>query len=602
MATLWVEDDDGPRVVRLGSDPLDLGRGDAAAVSLRASGISRRHAEVVSSGEGHALRDLGSKNGVAVNGVRIAGTHPLADGDRITLGGARATYSAWRAAAAPEPSLATPAAELLLRVARRVLDAELDLGQVLSLTVDLLVGELGAARCFVVFAGAGDPLTFYAARNMDREDLQSPELEASRSVVTHVLESGRPVCVADMQADPRFGQQESVGELRLRSLLAAPIVAGAAVRGVLYLDDPRQPGRFSVAAQGLLVEVGRLVGRALEQAQAFQEALQALEAARAELRARAGFGGVVARSDVMRELLGLARRAAGSPHPLLITGETGTGKEVLARAVHVESQRGDAPFVIVSCAGLAEGVLESELFGHTRGAFSGAERDHAGLLAQADGGTLFLDELQDMSPPLQAKLLRVLEDGSFRPVGAGAEQRTDARVIAAANDELSDLVAAGLFREDLYFRLSVLRLDVPPLRQRPEDVPLLAERFLREEGQRSLEAGALAQLCAHAWPGNARELRALIRGLCALHPEGEIPAAEVERRLRASEPEVSDVPGELSFAEARQRFERAYLERALARCEGSIAAAAREVQIDRGQLHRTLKRLGINPALFKPSG
>jgi transcriptional regulator with GAF, ATPase, and Fis domain len=607
MATLWVKDDEGDRVFPLREGTTILGRAADATIRVSASGVSQQHAELMDTPSGLRVRDLGSSNGVTINGASVQECL-LSDGDRIVLGQAMLIYSAAPhvpVAAATTDEVAPARIEMLLRVARCVLGAELGLENLLSLTVDLLVSELGAARCFVVLATPDGHLDFHAARNLDRRDIQSPALEASRSVVTHVLQTGSPALVADMAQDQHFHHQESVQALGLRSLVAAPIRVGAEVRGVLYLDDPRLPNRFSPADCTFLAQAGDLVGRSLDNARAFEQSEQSLAStqerlrqAEEELRSVKRLGRLVSRSPRMHEAMDLSRRAAGSGHPLLITGETGTGKELLARAIHGESQRAGGAFVAVNCAALVEGLLESELFGHVKGAFSGAHDDHIGLCMQATSGTLFLDEVEEMSPSLQAKLLRVLEDGTFRPVGSNDEARTEARIVAATNEDLLDMVRAGFFREDLYYRLSVLQVRLPPLRERREDVPLLAAHLLGLEGGRTLDTEGIGLLSAHDWPGNVRELHNVIREVCALVPTGTVPAEFVAKRLKVAASSGGEPAGR-SFAEARAHFERSLVDKALARSRGNIAAAARELRMDRGQLHKTVRRMGLNPAAYK---
>jgi len=286
---------------------------------------------------------------------------------------------------------------------------------------------------------------------------------------------------------------------------------------------------------------------------------------------------------------------------VLVEGESGSGKELIARAIHQGGVRAQGPFVAESCAAVADELLESEFFGHVRGAFTGADRDREGIFAQASGGTLFLDEVNSMSPSMQAKLLRVLQEGVVRPVGAEATRRVDVRVIAASNEPLTACVAEGRFREDLYYRLAVMGLRAPPLRERPDDVPLLLDHFLRKHGEGDppqITDAALRTLVAYPWPGNVRELENAVRRLHALrvgrvlvrHLPAEVQAASKDARPGQ---DPASAASELPLGEALERLERDLIARALRRCQGNVSQAARQLGIERTKLTRRIKRLGI---------
>jgi two-component system, NtrC family, response regulator len=345
-------------------------------------------------------------------------------------------------------------------------------------------------------------------------------------------------------------------------------------------------------------ELRALVKRALEVTRLARENRYL----RAELRTRYSLDAVVAESAGMREALELARRAAASRSTVLVTGESGTGKELVARAVHYHSERVGGAFVAVNCKALAPGVLESELFGHERGAFTGAERARPGLFEQADGGTLFLDEIGEVEPGFQTKLLRVLQERRVQRVGGSEEKPIDVRIVAATNRDLRAEIAAGRFREDLYFRLAVIPIHLPPLRERREDVLPLAHHFLarwNRELSRSV-AGWTPEverwLLAHAWPGNVRELEnAIERGVVLargdrigfddllLDAPGEEPRAEAEA------PEA----GGASLQEFLDSAAAERIRRVLEQTGGKRVEAARRLGIDRATLYRLMRRYGI---------
>ncbi len=314
------------------------------------------------------------------------------------------------------------------------------------------------------------------------------------------------------------------------------------------------------------------------------------------------FGELVGASLAMREVFAVLELAARGDATVLLEGETGTGKELAARALHDASERRKGPFVAIDCGALPENLLESELFGHVRGAFTGASSQRAGAFVRAHGGTIFLDELGSVSPAVQARLLRVVEERRVRPVGADQERSFDARVVAASRHDLSSEVAAGTFRPDLYYRLSVLRVTLPPLRARREDIPVIVAELLKRRGVEPgpVDGAGLDLLLGHAWPGNVRELRNVIDRATAL-----TPGAAGFRALRLGfsvEPAVDEasalnVRTDLPWAEARQRvveaFERTYLRALLSRCEGNLSAASRESGIDRKHLRALVKRHGL---------
>ncbi|GAB4254262.1 MULTISPECIES: sigma 54-interacting transcriptional regulator [Deferrisoma] len=311
---------------------------------------------------------------------------------------------------------------------------------------------------------------------------------------------------------------------------------------------------------------------------------------------------IVTRSPAMEEVLRRAKLAAQGEAAVLIYGESGTGKELLARAIHRASPRATGPFVALNCGAIPEPLLESELFGHARGAFTGATEERPGLFRSAQGGTLLLDEIGDMPLNLQVKLLRVLQDREVRPVGATRVFPVDVRVIAATHRDLDREVREGRFREDLYYRIHVVRLEIPPLAERREDIPLLAEHFLRRLAERSgrrvagFAPEAMELLLAAPWPGNVRQLANVVEHAFTLCTAPLIPADLVREALR--EP-AEAVP---TLAEARRRFELEYLVRVLQMAEGNVTRAARMAGRNRTEFYRLLRRHHLDPNLFKAEG
>ncbi len=309
--------------------------------------------------------------------------------------------------------------------------------------------------------------------------------------------------------------------------------------------------------------------------------------------------GLISRSSRMADLLAEAWMVAQSDASVLLRGDSGTGKEMLARAIHRASPRAGRPFVAVNCGAIPEALLESELFGHIKGAFTDAVANHKGLFQAADGGTLLLDEIGDMPPALQVKLLRVLQERAVRPVGSSQSHAVDVRIISATHRDLDAAMAAGQFREDLYYRLNVVTLTLPALAERREDIPLLANHFLNrlaaKYGRRlsGFAPEALKALITAAWPGNVRQLYNVVEQVCALATTPLVPLALVQRALRVPSVQV------LSYAEAKQRFEREYLVGLLKLTDGNVADAARLADRNRTEFYRLLQKHELTPGHFQ---
>jgi len=308
---------------------------------------------------------------------------------------------------------------------------------------------------------------------------------------------------------------------------------------------------------------------------------------------------IISRSSRMAEALAEARMISQSDASVLLRGESGTGKELLAQAIHQASPRAGKPFIAVNCGAIPEALLESELFGHVKGAFTDAVASHKGLFQAADGGTLLLDEIGDMPPALQVKLLRVLQERVVRPLGSSQSNPVDVRIISATHRDLDAAMAEGQFRADLYYRLNVVTLTLPPLSERREDIPLLANHFLIKLASKydkrlsGFAPEAIKALTTAAWPGNVRQLYNVVEQVCALSTTPLVPLALVQRALRSPSVQV------LTFAEARQRFERDYLVGLLKLTDGNVADAARLADRNRTEFYRLMQKHGLTPGHFK---
>lgn len=373
-----------------------------------------------------------------------------------------------------------------------------------------------------------------------------------------------------------------------RTILTAKPVVNHAVF-ILRADGARVP--ISISTAVLKDERGRVLGGV----ETFRD-LTLVEALRREVEKSFTFEDIISKNQRMREIFDILPDVALSDSTILIGGESGTGKELMAKAIHNLSNRRGKPLVTVNCGAIPDTLLESELFGYKAGAFTGANRDKLGRFAQADGGTLFLDEIGDVSPALQVRLLRVLQDRSFQPLGGTKTLYSDVRVLAATNKDLKTMVGERKFREDLYYRMQVFRLSLPPLRERKEDVPLLAQHFvdrlnrLKGKDVTGLSREALAAFMRYDWPGNVRELEHAIEHAFILCHAGLIGLRHLPPSLRDVEAAGDNLPTGLTLAEIEARV----IREALLRNEGRKVATAAELGIDKTTLWRKIKKLGIN--------
>ncbi|MEZ4402204.1 MAG: sigma 54-interacting transcriptional regulator [Kofleriaceae bacterium] len=508
----------------------------------------------------------------------------------------------------------------LLALTRRLAGAP-DLDRLLDEVLDTALELTTAERGFLLLAdAAGGDLTLAAARGFTQDALAPTAV--SRSIAQRAITSGEPVVTVDAGHDERFDGAASVAALRLRSVLAVPLFHGGVVMGCLYVDHRLRVGAFADDAAAWLIELAGIAAVAIITARLVADtrrdaaAIAALnrqlaaeiadrEAELAVVRAtiptrprRAGLEAIVGDSPAITEVLRLIERAALVALPVAISGESGTGKELCARAVHDLGPRRDRAFVAINCGALPEALLETELFGHVKGAFTGADRDRQGLFEIADGGTLFLDEIADTSPGMQAKLLRVVADGVVRRVGDTRTHTVDVRLVTASRVPLAELVATGRFRDDLRYRLDVIALALPPLRARLGDLPALVATLLgRITGDApppKLGRDAARALARYSWPGNIRELENALARAVALGSD-PITVDDLPDPVRAG---TSPAPrlvadGDLALKPAVDALERAYIEAAMARVDGNQSAAARLLGLSRFGLQKKLARLGL---------
>jgi DNA-binding NtrC family response regulator len=414
-------------------------------------------------------------------------------------------------------------------------------------------------------------------------------LDDGRAALDRLAAGERPDLVV---SDIRMAEVDgfAVTEAFRRDAPETPVILVTAFGNVDGAVEAIRRGAFDYVSKPYDVDAVQLTAaRALEQRRLAEEN----RALRRQLRDKYRLENAVGRSEAMLQVFKTAARVASSNATVLILGESGTGKELVARALHQASPRAAGPFVPVDCGAIAEGVLESELFGHARGAFTGAQSARRGLFEEAAGGTLFLDEIGDVGPGLQARLLRALQEGTIRRVGTNEAIPVDARVVAATNRDLEAAVKTGKFREDLYYRLNVVTIRIPPLRERCEDVPLLAEHFAAKHGRgegATVSPEARELLMAYDWPGNVRELENVIARALALNPSGVVVAADLPDRLRQGPPlePARGLPLPPGDRPSLDDLSRRYAALVLGECAGNKTKAAEVLGIDRKTLYRIL--------------
>jgi transcriptional regulator with GAF, ATPase, and Fis domain len=508
----------------------------------------------------------------------------------------------------------------LLMVAKSLAD-ERDLKKVLTLIIDAIVELTGAERAFV-WLGNADEGKVQVARNIDKESIRRAAEKVSRSILRTAIESGETVLTDNAPDD---FESRSIQDLKLRSVLCAPLVLHRDTLGALYVDHRFREAEFADEDRALLDEFRDLAAIAIGNAKLFEEneaqrkRLQELntqlerevaqqneemQSYRKKLRAlkprdkfKYSYSRIIGDSPAIREVFSILDRIIPTTFPVLVQGESGTGKELIAAAIHEYGPRKAKPFLSENCAAVAETLFESELFGHVRGAFTGADRTRDGLFQQAHGGTLFLDEIGELSAAMQSKLLRALQEGEVRKVGATTVDKVDVRIVAATNRDLKEAVDEGSFREDLYYRLHVVAIRVPPLRERREDIEPLLEHFLglatKEGGvgPRDLSSAALKILTSYNWPGNIRELQNEVKRLVAL--ADDVIGPELVDHLRSSGTLAPTASRGALAGQTLKEIERQAILETLKMTGMNKAETAKRLGISRRALYDKISKYGI---------
>jgi Nif-specific regulatory protein len=610
-----------------------IGRSAANQLSINDPGMSRRHCLIESGAGVFKIRDLDSRNCTFVNDVPVK-LRVLEHGDRIKVAGSQFVFLLHeddRAAAASavqldeaewvtERTISLPAGEApyvqtanrpeapasTARVARD-LQALLKIGTVVNSSRSLeALGQglltsifevVPAERGAILLLGEG-PGGFASVLGRTRAGEPEGAIRVSRTIVQRVITEGVAVLANDVLAGGQSLTSRSLLSQRIASVLCVPLSAPGERLGALYLDAQDPASRFEAPDLDLVTAAAAVAALAVKNVKRLERLEEDNRRLRADIDLRHD---MVGETERLREVQQFIEKVAPTDSTVLICGESGTGKELVARAIHRSSPRCERLFAAINCAAITETLLESELFGHEKGAFTGAVAQKKGRLEVADGGTVFLDEVGELATPLQAKLLRVLQEQAFERVGGTRTVKVDLRLIAATNKVLEEAVRAGSFRRDLYYRLNVVSIRVPPLRERREDIPLLAGYFVAKYAAKAkrrilgLSDAARRCLLAYDWPGNVRELenaveRAVVLGSTDVVLPEDLPEAVLE---------AQPFPGPSSpgYVAAVREAKKRILMKAMGEAEGSYSEAARLLGMHVNNLHRLIRNLGLKPEI-----
>tara|TARA_Y100001968_G_C19437690_1_gene760722 strand:- start:988 stop:2802 length:1815 start_codon:yes stop_codon:yes gene_type:complete len=578
-----------------------VGRAADNDLSISDPGIEPYHAQILRDGKTWVLTSLDPDAVLLVNG-RNRRNYSLKDGDLLMMGGTELAFSMTapgeQAKAKPRKEVTSKQQALDPRLEKITTFAEqlllgMEVPEIFKTLLDSVISLCGANKGFLIHID-GDRINIPAARNVDRVDVGSDPSQVSDSVIARVLKERRPIIISDALNDTVLGQSKSVLDLRLSSVMCVPLMARNNLIGVLYLGNEGALGLFDMDDLELLKIFAAQAGLILHNALLLDELRLENEDLARDVQSGTGLGGAMIGNDQsMVDVFRTLSKVAPTDLSVLVTGETGTGKELVAREIHERSNRRAGPFVSINCGAIPENLLESELFGHKKGAFTGALLDKQGKFEDANGGTLFLDEIGEMPMNLQVKLLRVLQEREIERVGEGKARPVDIRVVSATNKDLSEEIKVGRFREDLLYRLNELTIGLPPLRDRGDDVMLIARHLLKRFSRLySAKASSFSQeaseaMRAYVWPGNVRQLENRIKKALVLS-EGVYLGP---KDLGFSAEEQNAAPRWLPLNEARESFQQRYIKDCLEAHEWNKAATARALDVDPRTIFRYIEKL-----------
>ncbi|HMF55505.1 MAG TPA: sigma 54-interacting transcriptional regulator [Pyrinomonadaceae bacterium] len=600
-----------------------VGRESSNRICLPDPSVSRRHCLIKKDGTQYKLIDLDSLNSTFVNDVPIK-ERVLKHGDRIRVGDSTLLFHLNEGEVQPatgqvrfdERQIVTGAtvevrvADAIYLMARDLsalmkistqINSIRDLNELQRRLLELIFEVVPAERGAILLADGQEGEEFESVFGLDRAAGSVAPVRVSRTISSKVLREGVAILSNDVSDKEDF-DAESVIATEIHSLLCVPVTVYEKTLGVIYLytTDPRE--RFDQNQLQLVTAISNIAAVALENARHVEWLESENERLRADIQIEHNMVGESAR---MREVYQFIAKVAPTNSTVLIWGESGTGKELAARAVHLNSPRAERPFVALNCAALTETLLESELFGHEKGAFTGAISQKKGKLEVADGGTVFLDEIGELAAPLQAKLLRVIQEREFERVGGTRPIKVDIRLVAATNRDLAEAAKQGSFRQDLYYRLNVVSFHMPGLRERREDIPLLASYFVKKYAEKcnrkvlGISAEARVRLMQYDWPGNVRELENAVERAVVLGSSERILPEDLPEALLETEMDVPENTGTNRYHEAVAEVKKQLILKAVEQSEGNYTEAARLLGVHANYLHRLIRNMNLKAALKK---
>jgi transcriptional regulator with GAF, ATPase, and Fis domain len=588
MPTLkWMVPKGRPKAFPIFKQIVSIGANHANDVCIEGEGVAEHHAQVVFDGRDFQLSEVDAKGAILVNGKKKRRCR-LVHNDRLELGSVELAFSLYDevSATVEEPATELSGLRKLHEFSQRLMELR-SVGDLLEALMDAVIGVTDADKGFLVLVQDGTPRVA-VARNVRKEGLPDGVRHLSDSIIAQVIESRRPLIVSDALHDEQFGSSESVMNLKLCSVMCAPLIAQGELLGILYVGNDSVVNLFEEGSLDVLTIFAGQASLILQNAFLLDNLKADLGNLQERLE-RDRFGGIVGSCPSMMEVFRTVEKVAATDIGVLITGETGTGKELVARAIHERSPRARKPFVVVNCGAIPENLIESELFGHVRGAFTGAVATRQGKFQQAHTGTLFLDEVGELPLPLQVKLLRALQEKVVVKVGDTKPEQVDIRIVAATNRDLEDEMKAGRFREDLFYRLNVIHVHLPPLHERGDDVLVIAKYLLAKHAEeyggkiKGFTPNALIAIRKYTWPGNVRQLENRIKKALVMCDKTLIGVEDLDILPESLEPIMA-------LAQAREEFQRRYILEALERNNGNRTKTAQDLGVDPRTIFRYLER------------
>jgi len=584
----WWTKDGGKKILAITKPITTIGSADENDVVISAQGLESHHAQLVFDGHDFCLTDLAGNGDVKVNS-RKKKKVKLVHQDRITIGEAELAFHLIDSTKAPETRDAAADIEGLKKLQQfsEALLNKNSVDELLEVLMDAVIELTGAAKGFLILFEDETPI-IKVARNLRRENLGSAASQLSDSIVAQVVHTKSAIIVSDAQSHTRFSNAQSVINLKLNSVMCAPLLNRGQLLGLIYVGNDTVRGLFENETLELLKVFAAQASLLVQNAILLDE-LKLRNVALSKELDQQRFGEIIGSSAAMEKVFRKVEKVAKTDVSVLVSGETGTGKELIAHEIHRRSGRAGGPFITVNCGAIPETLMESEFFGHVKGAFTGADATREGKFQAANDGTIFLDEIGEMPLSLQVKLLRVLQEHQVMKVGATKTESLNIRVVAATNRDLEEEIRLGNFREDLYYRLNVIHIDLPPLRARGEDVVLLSRYLLkkyREEFSSKVKGftpGAMMAIKKHIWPGNVRELENKIKKAIILCDATMLGQADLDLT-------DDNLPSVMTLSEAREEFQRRYVLEVLERNNGNRTKTAEELDVDPRTIYRYLEK------------